>query len=473
MGGVSSSVTSETIDVVFEAAHFVPASVAGFPRKYGVSSNSAHQFERGVDPALPQQAIELATQLLLSICGGSPGPVVEISTSVLPQPKKITVSLGRVKKRLGIPSLEMSWVLEKLELIDLNPTQKDQDTFVVTVPSHRFDLEIQEDIAEEIVRMYGLNHVEAVLPFNYPVLDDLKESQCTDEDLVDFFVSRGFMQTIHYSFIDPKWQKSFYSQKSSPTLKNPIASDMAQMRGSLLPGLLTSVVHNLNRQINRIHFFEMGRVFFDEDTEVDQLACVKVGLKDKAHWSGSLMVDFFDLKGDVEALFKSVRKKVLFAPLGHEVPYLHPKQSAELLCEGRRVGFIGALHPAIQKELEIKQPVFLMECDKSVFLTRRIPSFKEISKYPSIKRDLALVVDQATFVSDILETCKKTLGALLIEANVFDIYTGKNIDPSKKSVALSFTLQDLNKTLVEEEITQAIKKTLNALEVKFDAKLRG
>jgi phenylalanyl-tRNA synthetase beta chain len=137
------------------------------------------------------------------------------------------------------------------------------------------------------------------------------------------------------------------------------------------------------------------------------------------------------------------------------------------------VGFIGALHPAIQKELEIKQPVFLMECDKSVFLTRRIPSFKEISKYPSIKRDLALVVDQATFVSDILETCKKTLGALLIEANVFDIYTGKNIDPSKKSVALSFTLQDLNKTLVEEEITQAIKKTLNALEVKFDAKLRG
>jgi phenylalanyl-tRNA synthetase beta chain len=473
MGGMSSSVTSETMDIVFEAAHFVPAAVAGFSRKYGVSTNSAHQFERGVDPILPQKAIELATQLLISMCGGRPGPVVEVSTNLRMQEKQITVALDRVKKRLGIPSLEMDWVLKKLDLIDLSPIQKDENTFVVKVPSHRFDLQIQEDIAEEVARMYGLNHIEPILPSIRPVLDDLPESHYTHENIVDFLVNRGFMQTIHYSFIDPKWQKTFYSEKSSPTLKNPIASDMAQMRGSLLPGLISSVVHNLNRQINRIHFFEMGRVFCDEETEVDQLACVKVGLKDKAHWSGSPLVDFFDLKGDVEALFKSLRKKVLFVPLRQEIPYLHPKQSAELLCEGKRVGVMGALHPAVQKELDIKQPVFLMECEKSVLLTRRIPAFKEISKYPSIKRDLALVVDQATFVSDIVDACKKTLGSLLIESNVFDIYAGKNIDPGKKSVALSFTLQDLNKTLVEEEINEAIKKTLNALQIKFDAKLRG
>ncbi len=470
MGGARSAVNDKTCDVLLEAAHFIPSAIAGMPRKYGMNSESSHRFERGIDPALPEKAMELATQLLISIAGGKPGPI-KIHREKLPEAKRILVNLDRIKRRLGIPSLEMAWILKTLDLIDLNPRQKDSQTLIVTVPSHRFDLSIEEDIAEEIARLYGLNQIEAVLPSAPFVSDELSETHQTDQVLASFLANRGWMQTLHYSFIDPQWQKIFYADLQPPTLRNPIASDMAQMRASLLPGLLSSAIHNLNRQVNRLSFFEMGQIFLDEVREESRLALVKVGWRDPEHWSGTASVDFFDLKGDLEALFEYCQIEVKFLPI-QEISYLHPHQAAEIQVQGKRIGLMGALHPRIQQQLGIKSSVFVAECDQAVFLNRPLPKFKEISKYPSIRRDLAIVLDQAVLAGEVIETCQKTLGNLLIDINVFDVYSGKNIEAGKKSLALSLILQELNKTLVEEEINQAMAKVLKNLESQFRAKLR-
>jgi phenylalanyl-tRNA synthetase beta chain len=478
MGGIRTSVDATTMDVVFEVAHFTPSSIAGVPRRYGVHTESSIRFERGVDPTLPLKVIEFATDLLISIVGGEAGPIVSVTGENDAESKKlreIQVSLPRVMVRLGLSDLSMDPVLKSLALIDLSPVQNTSQDFKVTVPSHRFDLEIEEDIAEEIGRLYGLNRIEAILPVSNFVSDQLSEKTSPEEQLISFLAHRGYMQAIHYTFIDPKWQDIFFPEAKSPILKNPIASDMAQMRGSLLPGLLSSVVHNLNRQVNRVHFFEIGRVFLSEETEEDRLALVKVGLKNQIHWSGAPQVDFFDLKGDLEALFKRCGVEIVYAPIFNtkkNISYLHPAQSAEIFMGEKSIGFVGRLHPQVQKNMDIKFPIFIAELDQKVLMIGKVSVFKEISKYPSIRRDLALVLNVETSAGEIIQVCQETLGKKLIEVNVFDVYMGKNIESGKKSLAISLTLQDLSHTLIEEEVVTAINAVLMALESKFQAKLR-
>ena len=481
MGGSRTAVDSTTTDIIFEVAHFVPSSIAGVPRRYGIHTESSLRFERGVDPALPSQVIEFATDLLISIAGGSAGPVVSMGSneSDSQNSREIQVSLPRVKARLGTPDLSMDFVLKVLALIDLNPVQndeKDAESFRVTVPSHRFDLEIEEDIAEEVARLYGLNHIQAILPVSHLVTDELSERICSEQKLVNFLAGRGFMQAVHYTFIDPKYREIFSPEINSPVLKNPIASDMSQMRGSLLPGLLSSVAHNLNRQVNRIHFFELGRIFLSETHEEDRLALVKVGLRDQVHWSSAQQVDFFDLKGDLEALLDFSALNASFQKLSDQsnqkYPYLHPGQSAEIFSGEKLIGVMGLLHPSVQKKMDIKTPVFVAELDQSILMTSKVSEFKEVSKYPSIRRDLALILQADIAAGAVIDVCREVLGKLLIDINVFDVYMGKNIEAGKKSLALSLILQDLSHTLIEEEVVKAVSAVLSALELKFQAKLR-
>jgi phenylalanyl-tRNA synthetase beta chain len=479
MGGLRTAVDAETVDIMFEAAHFIPSVIAGVSRRYGIHTDSAHRFERGVDPSLPLKIIDFATDLLISIAGGQPGPIVskqlESFDSSLQQPKQIAVNLSKVKARLGLNVLAMPEVMALLTRIDLNPAQQDADNFVVTVPSYRFDLSIEEDITEEIARLYGLNRIEPILPSSRLVVDDLSETKISDQTIISFLANRGFMQAVNYTFIDPQWQSIFFPEAKSPILKNPIASDMSQMRGSLLPGLLNATSHNLNRQVNKVHFFELGRVFLDECHERDRLAFVKVGLKDQIHWSSPVnqsQVDFFDLKGDLEALFKFCDVQVEFLPLDQDLAYLHPGQSAKILFQGACVGFVGLLHPKLQKKMDFKLPVFVAELEWDFLTQTTLPVFKEISKYPSIRRDLAIVLDLNIPASDIIRACHEVLGKILVETSIFDIYMGKNMDPGKKSIALSLVLQEVSHTLVEDEINQAIEKVLAVLDHKFKAKLR-
>jgi phenylalanyl-tRNA synthetase beta chain len=478
MGGARTAVHSETVDIVFEAAHFNPSVIAGVPRRYGIRTDSSSRFERGVDPTLPLKIMNFATDLLISIAGGQAGPIVSKQSEEVEQVKKlkeIRVNLPRVIGRLGVKALSMDWVIQTLKSIDLNPVQQDAENFTITVPSYRFDLSIEEDITEEVGRLYGLNRIEPILPVSRMVVDELSESVISDQKIISFLANRGFMQAVNYSFIDPQWQEIFFPETNSPILKNPIASDMAQMRGSLLPGLLTAALHNLNRQVSRVHFFELGRVFLDEKTEIDRLALIKVGLKDQVHWSSPVQlsqVDFFDLKGDLEALFKFCAVDVEFLPV-RDVAYLHPGQATEIIFQGRRIGVAGLLHPKIQKKMDLKLPVFMAELDQIFLTNARISMFNEISKYPSIRRDLALVLDFDILACDVIKVCQEVLGKMLVETSIFDVYMGKNIEAGKKSLALSLVLQDLSHTLVEEEVAKAIDRVLIVLDHKFKAKLRG
>lgn len=463
MGGLESSVTDETTDIVLEAAHFTPDAIRGKARSYGLHTDSSHRFERGVDPSLPKLAMEAATQLILSVVGGEAGPVNQMGEVVVTE-KQVSLRPDRVNAVLGteISEDEVIRILEGLgfESSELN----------FKIPSYRFDINIEEDLIEEVARIHGLDNIKSSLPKSGLVQVGLTEKLNHAKDVLQLLAARGYTQAINYSFIDQKWQKTFFPDVNSPVLQNPISSDMAQMRGSLLPGLLLSAKRNLNRQVDRVHLCEQGIVFTDA-LEIEKLAFVKCGLRDQEHFSGTEKADFYDLKGDLQALFVLCGKEVVFAPTD-SISYLHPGKAAQISCEGDIIGVIGQLHPVAQKAVGLKQAVFVAEIDWDSILPADIAVFEAISKYPSIRRDFAFVVDKDLPAQNLINACKKSLGDLLQKANVFDVYTGEELGSRKKSLALSLILQDLSHTLIEEEVNSAVNTLLEVLLRDFNAKLR-
>ncbi len=476
MGGAPSSVKPATQDLFLESAFFNPIVIAGVARKFGLSSDSSQRFERGVDPNLQIKALERATALILSIVGGSAGPVIEAKDSNhLPQKVELTFDTNKVKKLTGlsISHQEMSTLLVGL---GITITSKEGDFFEVSIPSHRFDIQHDVDLVEEIIRLYGYDNLNAE-PMNAPMQAG---KTCANEEIATrvayWFSNKGYHETISYSFVEPELQESFYPEKEYMQLLNPISSELSQMRVGLWPGLMASMIYNVHRQQNVIKFFEVGVVFDVKDQQLTERPCIAgllMGLQGNSNWSETKRYfDFFDLKGDLQSLFSTLKlNDVQFMAASHDA--LHPGQSAKIVINGVFAGWIGTLHPRLADALDLQHDVVLFELNLASLSGNKAPRYQAISKYPQIRRDLSLLVDNELSVMEIEMAVRAVVTENWLKAfDVFDVYTGAGIPDGKKSLAIAITLQDDNRTLVDAEINSLIDAIIKTLEHKFSIILR-
>ncbi|MCF6776066.1 phenylalanine--tRNA ligase subunit beta [Thiotrichales bacterium 19X7-9] len=476
MGGEGSSVTDQTVDIFFESAFFSPLAIAGKARSYGLHTDSSHRFERGVDPVLVERAIERATELLVSLCGGEAGEVVVKSNEMyLPKRDTITLNLARIKRLLGLETTADE-VISILTALGFTLKNIQSDQWQVNVPSWRFDIAIEEDLIEEVARLYGYENLPQTLPKLTMPIVTMQESAIEVSKVKHLLAARGYKEAITYSFIDPKFDPFFAMHHESLALKNPIASDMAVMRQSLLPGLLTALKNNIHRQQSRIRSFEMGNCFiYDKKGILEQkqmLAGVVSGTLTPLQWSNMHESDFYDVKSDVSMLLAMTNSQFSFKPIN--LPYLHSGRSAVILNQkGDIVGLIGQIHPNLQKLVALKgKAPIVFELDWDVLNHIELPKFKHWSKYPSISRDIAIVVDEDIAVENIRQTIIETGGELLLDVGVFDLYQGENMPKNKKSVAFNLILQDSSKTLKDEDVNQVVSQLVARLEENYKATLR-
>jgi phenylalanyl-tRNA synthetase beta chain len=477
-GGLHSGVSTETQDILLECAFFSPLSIKGRARSYGLSTDSSHRFERGVDSQLQQQAMDRACRLLLDICGGEAGPVIEVvSEAQLPKPERITLRRDKLTRVVGI-AFDDAVVTDILNRLGLNVTLN-AEGWQATSPSWRFDLAIEEDLIEEVARIYGYNNIPNLPPMAHLVMNKQLEADLPLKRARHLLVDRGFQEAITYSFVEPKAMSLLFPSHEPIILPFPISADMSAMRVSLWPGLINAVVYNQNRQQGRVRLFENGLRFVKDETaengirQEPLLAGVISGNLADEHWSiPSRASDFFDLKGDVEALLELTGEAHRFSFVAAEHSALHPGQSAQVLRDGHPIGWIGVIHPSLEKKLGLKSKVVLFELELNALLKTRIPSAGEISRFPANRRDLALVVDMAVSAADILQTAKKIGGNQIVGINLFDIYQGPGVPEGKKSLAISLVLQDTQRTLEDKEIADTIANVVEALRTEYNASLR-
>ena len=477
-GGEHSGVNEETQDVLLECAYFNPLSITGRARRQGLHTDASHRYERGVDPALQAAAMERATRLLLDICGGQAGPVIDV-TNEATLPKRATITLRREKlDRLIGHHVEDAQVTDILERLGCKISFAN-DTWQAVAPSWRFDMEIEEDLVEEVARVYGYNNIP-----NVPVKADLimtshREANLPLKRVKTMLVDRGYQEAITYSFVDPKVQALLHPAEEALILPSPISVEMSAMRLSLWSGLLSAVVYNQNRQQSRVRLFETG-LRFVPDTAANlgirqdvMLAGVIAGNRYEEHWNlERQVVDFYDLKGDLEAILDLTGKLDDVQFKAETNPALHPGQSAAIYLAGKRVGFIGVVHPDLERKLDLNGRTVVFEIEWEALAERRIPQAREVSRYPANRRDIAVVVAENVPAEDILAECKKVGVNQVVGVNLFDVYRGKGVAEGYKSLAISLVLQDTTRTLEEEEIAATVAKCVEALKQRFQASLR-
>ncbi|WP_455924802.1 phenylalanine--tRNA ligase subunit beta [Pseudomonas putida] len=476
MGGEHSGVTAKTRDIFLESAFFDQIAVAGKARSYGLHTDASHRYERGVDFNLAREAMERATGLLLEITGGEPGPIIEtVSQQHLPNIAPITLRAERVSQMLGM-DMPAAQIESLIAALGLGIVAEGEGQWRVEVPSHRFDISLEVDLIEELARLYGYNH----LPVRYPQarLAPQAKAEARGElpELRRLLVARGYQEAITYSFIDPKWFELFNPGVEPLLLANPISNDMAAMRSSLLPGLVKALQHNLNRQQNRVRLFESGLRFVGQLDGLKQepmLAGLICGSRLPEGWAqGRDVVDFFDAKADVEAVlgFAGALQQFSFEPGKH--PALHPGQTARIVREGREVGYLGALHPELVKALGLDRAVFVFELVLAEVAEGKLPKFSELSRFPEVRRDLALVADIQVPSSAVLQVIRENAGEWLTDLSLFDVYQGKGIDPNRKSLAVGLTWQHPSRTLNDDEVNSTTQAILTSLEQRLNATLR-
>lgn len=477
-GGKDSGVTVDSKNIFLESAFFAPDAILGKARRFGLHTDASHRYERGVDPQLQRTAMDRATQLLLDICGGEAGPITEaVSEKHLPQRSQVTLRSARLARVLGV-RISDDDVTEILQRLGLNTDYSD-GRWQVKVPSYRFDISIEEDLIEEVARVYGYNAIQAAAPAAQLRMTDHKEAQVSRHQLVNALVERGYQEAITYSFVDPKHQALLFNEAAALTLPNPISIEMSSMRVSLWPGLAGAVAHNQKRQQSVLAFVETGLRFIPDDSAENSvrqepvLGGIRAGKAYTEHWSeGERPVDFYDVKGDVEALLEKTGERHLFRFVADQHDALHPGQSAAIYKGERNVGFIGALHPQHEKSLGLNQRAFVFEIALDAIAVRRIPVAQPISRYPSIRRDLAIVIDQQIAAGEVLAELENVGVKQLVGLNLFDVYQGENLPQGKRSLALSITLQDTDKTLEETEVNDIIEQFVTKLKDEFNATLR-
>ncbi|MGX4727323.1 phenylalanine--tRNA ligase subunit beta [Pseudomonas corrugata] len=476
MGGEHSGVSASTRDVFLESAFFDQIAVAGKARSYGLHTDASHRYERGVDWQLAREAMERATGLLLEITGGEAGPIIEtLSEQHLPKIAPVTLRAQRISQMLGM-DMDAAEVERLLSALGLNISADGAGQWRVEVPSHRFDISLEVDLIEELARLYGYNR----LPVRYPqarLAPQAKAEARSDlPELRRLLVARGYQEAITYSFIDPRQSELFNPGVEPLLLANPISNDMAAMRSSLWPGLVKSLQHNLNRQQDRVRLFESGLRFVGQLDGLKQepmLAGVVCGSRLPEGWAqGRDVVDFFDVKADVEAVlgFAGALDAFTFVPGKH--PALHPGQTARIERDGREVGYVGAIHPELSKNLGLDRPVFVFELVLAEVALGKMPKFQELSRFPEVRRDLALLADRDVASSAVLDVIRENAGEWLTDLRLFDVYQGKGIDPHRKSLAVGLTWQHPSRTLNDDEVNTATQNILTSLENRLNATLR-
>ncbi len=473
MGGKGSAVSSGSRDIFLECAFFAPLAVAGRARRHGLHTDSSHRYERGVDYAIQHRAMERATRLLLDIAGGQPGPVNE-QIGQLPEPVRVDLRYARVARVLGmvIPAAEIRDILSRLGLQIVNSSDTDLQ---VEVPSFRFDISIEADLIEELARVYGYNRLPGSRTLSHLKLREQPETHTPLSRLRERLVGLGYQEVITYSFVEPGLQEQVRQSPAPVPVQNPISSDMSVMRNSLWPGLLQAFRYNANRQQERIRIFECGQVFLKQDGGISQpsrIAGLISGSRQPQLWCNDRApVDFHDIKGDVESLLSLGGSGELRFERASD-PALHAGQCAAVLLDGEQIGLLGALDPALQRELDIDSRVYLFELQLEQLQQAVLPAARELSRFPEVSRDLAVWVDKDVSAADIVQSVREKAGDLLKNVWIFDVYQSDAIDKTKKSIALGLTLQHASRTLGDEDISSIINSCVKELEDKFNAKLR-
>jgi phenylalanyl-tRNA synthetase beta chain len=461
MGGADSAVSDATTDIFLESAFFSPGVIVGKSRLLGFSSDAAYRYERGVDFSGTAAALDRATQLILEICGGQAGAVTE-AQGELPARQPVKLRTSRVLRVLGVAlkADEIAQILKRLGML----YQQTGEEFSVTPPSYRFDIAIEEDLIEEVARVHGYENIQpAPIQARMSILSQV-EAQRPLAKLRQSMVLRDYQETINYAFVEAEWERDLCANTSPIALKNPIASQMSVMRSSLLGGLLAALRTNLARKQPRVRLFEIGGCFAAEAgsyTQNERLAGLAYGGAVSEQWgTPARNVDFYDVKGDVEALFAP--RSLSFQAAPH--PASHPGRSARILLNGRAIGWIGELHPQRQQQYDLPQAVVWFEVELAALTQDDVPKLAEISRFPPVRRDVAVLVDENVTVQSLLEAMQAEKAPNVVELALFDVYRGKGVEQNKKSLAFRVLLQDTQKTLTDNEIEENVARLVAALQ---------
>ncbi|MDQ7995132.1 MAG: phenylalanine--tRNA ligase subunit beta [Luteibacter sp.] len=477
MGGFDSRVTDATRTIFLEAAHFAPSAIMGRARKLGLHTDASHRYERGVDPALPKRAMERATELLLQIAGGQAGPVtVAERLEDLREHAPVVLRHARLRRILGIDvaAAEVTRIFTALGM----GVEEIADGWKVTPPSSRFDIEREEDLIEEVARIHGYERIPTHIPAGQIALRSEPEARLSEMALRDQLAARGYFEAVTLSFLSADLLKTWGVDHAWVPLANPLSADLAVMRTSLLPGLVEALRHNRARQQERVRLFEVARSFHatgGAPDEVGRVAVVASGNARAEQWGeASRTVDFFDLKGDLDALIAHTGEPARWSVDTDDLPsWLHPGRGARVLRDGLPAGYLGALHPALAKALDLGPDVHVMELALEPVLARRLPSAARVARFPAVRRDIAVELPEDVSWSAVEAAVRGALGDVLREIRLFDRYAGKGIDEGRKSLAMGLILQDASRTLTDEDADARVAEAVGALEKTCKARLRG
>ncbi|HAV4862882.1 phenylalanine--tRNA ligase subunit beta [Acinetobacter baumannii] len=477
MGGLASSVTDDTTDIFLESAFFAPLAIAGRARRFGLHTDSSQRYERGVDFELPLIAMNRASQLIQELAGGEFGPItVAEKADLLPKREAIELKQAQVDQLLGY-KVTAEFITDALTRLGCEVTVQADGEWSVVPPSHRYDMAIYQDLIEEVARIDGYDNIQISLPSM-----DVQLAKYQDRfeiaQLRQTVVTLGYQEAISFSFADAKLEKQLNPQVSPLMLANPISSDLAAMRSTLLSSLIPCVQYNLNRQQSRVRFFELGLRFDYQNAnsiqdlkQIPTLALVAVGSREPESWHAKPQpMDFFDFKGEVEEILAAGRVKVEY--VRSERSWLHPGQSAEILVDGQSIGYLGRLHPSLENELDLST-TWVAELDQAAVLQSYVSNFTELSRFPSVRRDIALLISDNINVRDIQQLIEKTGGELLDSTWLFDVYTGQGVEEGKRSLAFALLWQHPSRTLEDAEIKSGMDNIIQVLENTYQATLRA
>ncbi|MEO8366157.1 MAG: phenylalanine--tRNA ligase subunit beta [Pseudoxanthomonas sp.] len=478
MGGYDTRVTDATVNVFLEAAHWIPSAIIGRGRKLGLHTDAGHRFERGVDPELPRQAVEVATRLLVELAGGSPGPVVEaVLQEHLPSQARITLRRARIGRVLGIEVADAD-VERILRALGMQVEANDAGWDVVS-PSRRFDIAIEEDLIEELARIHGYDRIPTTLPGGATRIAVATETQVEASTVRRQLAARDYLETVNYAFVDAALLEHWSASENAVPLANPLSAELGVMRTRLLPGLVSAVQRNVARQVGRVRLFELGNVFASGESgkseapiETLRIAAAIHGDASSEQWGESARkADFHDLKGDLESLAAASGATLEYRPSLHA--FGHPGRSADVFRDGRLIGWIGQLHPRLLRALDLDNEVFGFELDLAPLTARAVSKALDLSRFPSVRRDLAFVVADSVPWAAISATVRTVVGPLLRDLLLFDRYVGAGVESGQKSLAMGLILQDNSRTLTDRDVEGAVAGVVAAIERDHGARIRG
>ncbi len=472
MGGFDTAVTDKSENILLESAFFKPEIILGQARQYRLNTDSSHRFERGVDPEIQGVAIERATQLILDICSGQAGPIVEKKNEkTIPENHEILLRNSQINRVLGI-DLDEKFINETFVKLGMN-CERNGDDWTITPPSYRFDINIEADLIEELARIYGYDLIPVSVPS--AELTIKPNNQQTVNKLREILINRDYQEIITYSFVDPNIHRLLNKDEVPLSLINPIAPELSEMRTSLLPGLILSLQRNVKRQRERVRLFEVGLVFSGNKTAKQDchIGGIIYGNSHEKQWDKNILSsDFYDIKCDIEVLLGGFidADRIKLAEGDNEA--LHPGQRTDVYIDKIKVGYFGQLHPGICSGLEFVKNVFVFDFNVELLSKKKVIKYKKISKFPTIRRDISVVVDEQIKFEEISESVRNDAPDFLVKLELFDLYQGKGIEKGQKSMALGLTFQSIRSTLKDEEIDNNMRKVIKGLSDRLNAKLR-